>query len=106
MRWLHFIEVDDRMSPRRGLFIERYDGKVVALTLVLAVTTPWRRWHQVDFKNGMVRTKTDYWMRLTLTKQIWRGVGRRISAAWGSGPTDTIPLAWTSKTAAIYEEAK
>jgi hypothetical protein len=67
---IHIIHLDDQMTPRRGLFLAFWAGKLTEISLVLT----WRS----------SRTLYDEWsMQILRVEYFWRGTWRRdITPRW------------------------
>ena len=78
---IHFIEPDEVMSPRRGLFFVRWEGKLQELHLVLHVTAGSRR--EVNDRWNLMRywARPRYWVRLAWYRKGW--LQRRLELAYG-----------------------
>ena len=68
MKWIHVTSSDERMWPRKGLFIWRRptDKKVEAVNLVFGIRLPWRQLAFFDYRTRVGYTRMEAWVRFGL----------------------------------------
>ena len=83
---IHRIEVDERMTPRRGLILHYYAGKLEEISLILALTGRRKHLQLMDYDNILVRARKYYWVRLFWSRTSRRGLhlaaGIAVDPAW------------------------
>jgi hypothetical protein len=114
MRWLgrfyHQIEMDDRITPRTGLIIEKGGERIVAIHIVVSRNGRTPQLFYIDFKRGVALTKPMYWLRLCYRAPAWWNIldggdyprwWRRLECCWGVDPLPGYRA--TGKRAELFE---
>lgn len=98
MKLLHTIGTDEIIGHRRGVIVERYDGKLDGVHLLLSMPLPGVRMAFDDFQCAVVVARREAWFRIG-----WmRGVG--LVCYRGTKVRSGANVQNTGRTVRLYRE--